>query len=310
MDKIKDIHFSDNDVDTLSSSFELDLLSWYKQVEEAAIDLVGKAEKEGWTPEELMAEIDKLLSDTPEQPVAKSWELQNEYEFGGLPIAVENATGSIREGVDQDGNAWQTHMLNDYGYIKGIMGADGDELDCFIGPNRGEQTAYVIHIKDPETGLYDEDKVFLGFLSGQEALDVFNRHYDDPERFYAGMTITTIDALKGGCMPVPGFSESENEFISRCVKEVMGEGATQDQAIGKCYGIWSNRGKVAKTLKIAALPLPSATGFPRDVDQMAEGIRHEMREHDISVLEATKMADDHLRRDSQYYSKLKSVGLM
>ena len=36
--------------------------------------------------------------------------------------------------------------------------------------------------------------------------------------------------------PEPG--ESENDFISRCVKYVMAEGLTQDQALGKCYGMW------------------------------------------------------------------------
>jgi len=35
--------------------------------------------------------------------------------------------------------------------------------------------------------------------------------------------------------PEPG--ESENDFISRCVKYVMAEGLTQDQALGKCYGM-------------------------------------------------------------------------
>ena len=36
--------------------------------------------------------------------------------------------------------------------------------------------------------------------------------------------------------PNPG--ESEGDFISRCVEYVMGEGKSQDEALGKCYGMW------------------------------------------------------------------------
>lgn len=34
--------------------------------------------------------------------------------------------------------------------------------------------------------------------------------------------------------------ESKTDYISRCVKEVMKEGATQEQALGKCYGMYNN----------------------------------------------------------------------
>jgi len=39
----------------------------------------------------------------------------------------------------------------------------------------------------------------------------------------------------------PEAGESENDFISRCVKYVMAEGLTQDQALGKCYGMWKQK---------------------------------------------------------------------
>ena len=39
-------------------------------------------------------------------------------------------------------------------------------------------------------------------------------------------------------MPEPKAGESQNDFIARCVPAVMDEGKTQDQALGKCYGIW------------------------------------------------------------------------
>lgn len=39
-------------------------------------------------------------------------------------------------------------------------------------------------------------------------------------------------------MPAPKKGESQSTYISRCVKQVMAEGKTQEQALGKCYGMW------------------------------------------------------------------------
>ena len=47
-------------------------------------------------------------------------------------------------------------------------------------------------------------------------------------------------------MPKPRSGEEKNKYISRCVEQVMGEGRTQDQALGKCYGMWRQRLKGAR----------------------------------------------------------------
>jgi hypothetical protein len=44
-------------------------------------------------------------------------------------------------------------------------------------------------------------------------------------------------------MPEPKGNESQNDFISRCVSIVMNEGKDQDEALGKCYGIWRQHKK-------------------------------------------------------------------
>jgi hypothetical protein len=38
-------------------------------------------------------------------------------------------------------------------------------------------------------------------------------------------------------MPEVKPNESSRSYISRCVKQVMSEGKTRDQALGKCYGM-------------------------------------------------------------------------
>ncbi len=58
-------------------------------------------------------------------------------------------------------------------------------------------------------------------------------------------------------MPEPKSGETQNDFIARCVPIVIDEGKTQDQALGKCYGIWmsSKKKSLIKTAKELVLKL-------------------------------------------------------
>lgn len=49
-------------------------------------------------------------------------------------------------------------------------------------------------------------------------------------------------------MPQPKPNEKQDEFIRRCVPEVMKEAETQSQehAVAKCYGIWRQHVKRRK----------------------------------------------------------------
>ena len=51
-------------------------------------------------------------------------------------------------------------------------------------------------------------------------------------------------------MPKPKPNEKESEYISRCVKQVVSEGKTQQEALGQCYGMFrqSKKGEIKKTL--------------------------------------------------------------
>jgi hypothetical protein len=96
----------------------------------------------------------------------------------GIPLMIENPAGSTRSGKEPDGHEWQTQMLHDYGYIQGVDGADGEELDCYVGPDPMANRVYVVHQNCPETGEYDEDKVMMGFGSEAEAKEAYLKHYD------------------------------------------------------------------------------------------------------------------------------------
>jgi phage-related protein (TIGR01555 family) len=96
-------------------------------------------------------------------------------KFQGLNIAIENPRGTVRKGMNLDGQTWQAKMHHHYGFIKGVIGADGDELDCFVGLNGMADKVYVINQNDPNTGAFDEHKVMLGF----DDADAAKKGYDD-----------------------------------------------------------------------------------------------------------------------------------
>jgi len=125
----------------------------------------------------------------------KGRKLHYRTEFQGLPISIENRKGSIRRGEDATGE-WETKMKNAYGYIRGTVGADSDQLDCFIGPDKDSEKVFVIHIKKPENGKYDEDKVFLGFETFKAAMIAFKKHYDDWQKYYQGFDVMDMETFK------------------------------------------------------------------------------------------------------------------
>ncbi len=105
---------------------------------------------------------------------------EGRMSFQGLSIAIENKKGSVRSGVGKDGKKWRTVMKYPYGYIVGTEGADGDDVDCYVGPDEKALFAFVVHQKKDD-GTFDEDKVMLGFGSEEEARHAYLAHYDTPK---------------------------------------------------------------------------------------------------------------------------------
>lgn len=93
---------------------------------------------------------------------------KGEVEIHGLTIAIENPKGSERSGTTQEGDSWAVSMAHDYGYIKGTKGADGDEVDAFIGPDLDSERVFVVN-QVGKDGSLDEHKVMLGFATREAA---------------------------------------------------------------------------------------------------------------------------------------------
>lgn len=124
-------------------------------------------------------------------------EIQDHIVFQGLPVAVENKAGSVRKWYDKESDEHgETKMLYPYGYIKKTEGADGDQVDVYVGPSKDSDKVFVIHqMKKPDFKEYDEDKVMLGFDTAKDAKEAYLKHFSSP-RFFGHMTSMSMKEFK------------------------------------------------------------------------------------------------------------------
>lgn len=117
----------------------------------------------------------------------------------GLNISIENPAGSIRRGFDHNGHPWSVTVPCDYGYIRGTIGADGDHLDCHVGPNPASTAVWIVFQENPDTHAFDEHKVMLGFDTRIDALQTYERAYHDGRGQYRMQDVLemNVDEFKG-----------------------------------------------------------------------------------------------------------------
>jgi hypothetical protein len=117
----------------------------------------------------------------------------------GMNIAIENPRGSMRSGLCADGEPWICRMPSHYGYLKGTSGADGDQVDCYIGPDPECERIYVIDQIDADTHDFDEHKAMLGYLTAGDAVQSYLKAFSDGrghERL-GGIKEMSVDQFKG-----------------------------------------------------------------------------------------------------------------
>ncbi|MCD8292484.1 MAG: hypothetical protein LUC23_01815, partial [Prevotellaceae bacterium] len=98
----------------------------------------------------------------------------------GFDLSIENPAGSVRRGTDENGRKWASKMNNTYGYIKGIVGVDGDHVDVFLSNDMDawdNENAFVVDQYNPD-GTFDEHKVMLGFNDSKDALAAYLSNYE------------------------------------------------------------------------------------------------------------------------------------
>jgi hypothetical protein len=101
-------------------------------------------------------------------------------KINGFDVSIETPKGGIRSGTSLSGQPWQTKMPAHYGYIKRTEGADGDQLDVYVGNNPESKRVYVVdQRKGPGSAQFDEHKAIMGVGSVSEAREIYARGFSD-----------------------------------------------------------------------------------------------------------------------------------
>ncbi|MBW2288651.1 MAG: KTSC domain-containing protein [Deltaproteobacteria bacterium] len=110
-------------------------------------------------------------------------------DIHGIPVALEWRRGETRKYYNHDplkarskGTVdYDMKMKADYGYVKGVIDADGEELDVYLGPNRESEKVFVLEKLRRTDNSFDENKIMLGYSSVSEARQSYLQHQGKDE---------------------------------------------------------------------------------------------------------------------------------
>lgn len=126
-----------------------------------------------------VAEKETDTTPTEKQKEAGNYK-KGHVQVGTFNITIKNPKGSVRSGIDTEGNKWETIMQNTYGYIRGTEGVDGDHIDVFLSDDIDGWNGRRVFVVDQynEDGSFDEHKVMLGFNETDDAEAAYFANYD------------------------------------------------------------------------------------------------------------------------------------
>ena len=141
-------------------------------------------------------------------------------KLDGYDISLENPKGSVRKGVDENGKAWESEMKNDYGYLRGTEGVDGDHINVFLSDTPDQGDVFVIDQLNPNTGEFDEHKVMYGFNSVEEAKAAYLANYKEGWQGLGSITPVSKDEFKKWIASSPvgqllGWPDREEDSLLR-----------------------------------------------------------------------------------------------
>lgn len=141
------------------------------------------------------AEPQRVSSEPTEaQKEAGNYKMEHR-RIDGYNVSIENPKGSVRRGKDADGKAWETEMQNDYGYIRGTEGVDGDHIDVFLSDTPEEGDVFVVDQVNKD-GSFDEHKVMYGFPSVEDAREAYLSNYEPGWTGLGAITHVSKDEFK------------------------------------------------------------------------------------------------------------------
>lgn len=149
--------------------------------------------------ESVKTDIEEAREDVNIEP-SEAQKKAGNYKMGhvvidGYEFTMENPKGSVRKGVDENGTPWEITMNNDYGYIRGTIGVDGDHIDMFLSDSPEQGDVYVVDQVNPD-GSFDEHKVMYGFNSVDEAKAAYLSNYSEGWQGLGAITPVSKDEFK------------------------------------------------------------------------------------------------------------------
>lgn len=146
------------------------------------------------------AHIDANTDTNPTDPETGEYD-KAEIVVQGMSVEIENPVGSVRSGVSDDGVIWSNTMAANYGYFTNTMGADGDEVDVFVGPHLDSRKVFVINQVNRDQ-TFDEVKCCVGFHSENEAADAYHKSFDSNWKGFGGIIQVPLDAFKAWLLAI------------------------------------------------------------------------------------------------------------
>lgn len=174
----------------------------------------------------------------PSQPQIEAGNYRKgKIRLHGLAISIENAKGSIRRGTGPTG-PWEAELPAHYGYIRGTVGADGDHVDVFIGPNPESLTAWVVDQINAETGQFDEHKILLGYDSLLEALADYWAAFSDGKDRVGAISRVSVAGLKEW-LRLGVLAEPVGNHVGKAIGKAAGAAIERQRARGRAE--WAGR---------------------------------------------------------------------
>jgi SPP1 gp7 family putative phage head morphogenesis protein len=147
-------------------------------------------------------EVERAAKETDRNP-SEAQRKAGTYRKGkvwvqGLEVAIESPRGSTRSGIGADGKPWSTTMQHHYGYIKLTESeADGDHIDCFLGPNPSSDKVFIVdQTKGPDFKEFDEHKTLIGWDNVEEAKQAYHDNFSEGWQGFSDITEMTMQEFK------------------------------------------------------------------------------------------------------------------
>jgi len=195
-----------------------------------------RAQREG--RRSIRERIKRAVARTDTKPTEAQVEAGN-YRKGhlrvqGVPVSVETPKGTERSGTDREGKKWSRRLKDNYGYIKGVVGKDKDQIDTFIGDYPESDEVVVINQKKDANqplseGNFDEHKVMLGYRDTDEAVQAYNRNYDDGGALKGTAVRMSMDEFK------TWLAQADTTKIAESDRETLYRGETALTEGGPSY---------------------------------------------------------------------------